>query len=156
ARRSEHEHGRAGHCGQSKFVASTPSEKADKGEAETGKAKLRLEWTIGPADKACGHCAEKDMVDKVYEVEKADWEQHIVGQKELADDVTVSWRWMAGNCDRGRNETEQEEFKTEFTQCEADDRVHLALCDSWLEPTRIGHLLSERGRHDLVVSRSTV
>ena len=120
----EQEHSWSGYRGQTQFVASTPSEEADKGETKAGEAELRLERAIRPAYEARGHSTEKDVVDKVYEVEKTNREQHVVGQQALADDRAASRRRMASNCDRSREQTDHEEFETELTKHEADDRVH--------------------------------
>src|ERR1700733_8256038 len=77
------------------------------------------------------------MVDEVYQIEKADREQHIVGQQALANDVTASRR-MADNRDRGSNQTQYEEFETELAKHEADDRRHFfALC-----VIRVGPMMS--------------
>jgi hypothetical protein len=68
------------HRGQTQFVASAPSEETDKAESKAGEAKLCPKRTIRPAYEARGHGTEEDVVDKVYEIEKTDWEQQVLSR----------------------------------------------------------------------------
>ena len=62
------EHRRAEDRGEAHHAVALEGEKADRGEAETGIADLRLERTVGPADEAGRQLAEEDVEDEVVEV----------------------------------------------------------------------------------------